>query len=197
LFVENLVARSEEAAEPTPTRIYVAFVARRLHRLGARAEDLHRHLVWKGSFGITLQVKRPVLDAELAVVRGGEELGVAELEAEFRGLEGAVAGGVHDDADPQIQVQSLRETGDADLGIRRGYFVVAPVEVEGLDAEASAQIVPVPDPGAGAPEGYPSAHGLLFLDALQLVAAALNGLEELGEVVLEVREHLVGVVLGA
>src|SRR5215213_11035147 len=38
---------------------------------------------------------------------------------------------------------------------------------------------------------------LLFLDALQLVAAPLDRLEELGEVILEVGEHLVRVVLGA
>src|SRR3712207_6424507 len=96
--------RSEEPAEPTPPRIYAAFAARGLHRLRARTEDLHRHLVRQGSLGIASQVKRPVLDSELAVVGGGKELGVAELEAELRGLEGAVARGVHDDADPQVQV---------------------------------------------------------------------------------------------
>src|ERR687890_1381814 len=38
---------------------------------------------------------------------------------------------------------------------------------------------------------------LLFLDALQLCAPPLHGLEELAQVVLEVGEDLVGVVLGA
>src|SRR5215204_513542 len=38
---------------------------------------------------------------------------------------------------------------------------------------------------------------LLFLDALQLGATPLHGLQELAEVVLEVRKDLVGVVLGA
>jgi hypothetical protein len=38
---------------------------------------------------------------------------------------------------------------------------------------------------------------LLFLNALQLCAPALHGLEELAQVVLEVGEDLVGVVLGA
>src|SRR5215210_596896 len=38
---------------------------------------------------------------------------------------------------------------------------------------------------------------LLFLDALQLGAAPLHGFEEFPEVVLQVREDLVGVVLGA
>src|SRR5215210_8679318 len=38
---------------------------------------------------------------------------------------------------------------------------------------------------------------LLFLNALQLGATPLNGFEELAEVVLQVREDLVGIVLGA
>src|SRR5215217_8219039 len=38
---------------------------------------------------------------------------------------------------------------------------------------------------------------LLFLDALQLGAAPLHGLQQLAEVVLEVGEYLVGVVFGA
>ena len=38
---------------------------------------------------------------------------------------------------------------------------------------------------------------LLFLNALQLGASALHGLEELAQVVLQIGEDLVGIVLGA
>src|SRR5215212_499670 len=197
VFRRVLKAGSEESAKTPPTGVDLLFRSRGLHGLRARGEDLYRHLAGQRVFRVTLQVDLPVADRKVFVVRAGEELRFAELQDQLGGLERAVAGCEHHDAHREVQVQAFGERGNNDVGLRPGHLVAAPVEIQGLHDEGRVRFVPRPDFGAGAPERDQVTHRLLFRDALQLVAAALDGLEELPEVVLQVREHLVRVVLGA
>jgi hypothetical protein len=148
-------------------------------------------------FRVTLQVELPVADREVFVVRDGEELRFTELQDQLSGLERAVARCEHHNAYREVQVQALRKTGNNDVGLCPDNLVAAPVEVQGIQVEGRTRFVPRPDFGAGIPERDQVAHRLLFRGALQLVAAALDGLEELPEVVFQVREHLVRIVLSA
>src|SRR5215208_2059779 len=111
-----LELRGEEPAEASPPRVDLVFVSRGLHGLGAGTEHLHRYLAWEGAPGVICQVEGPVLDRELAVVRAGDELRLAELELQVRRLKRAVARRPHGGVDREVQVEPLTEASDGDIG---------------------------------------------------------------------------------
>lgn len=59
-------------------------------------------------------------------------------------------------------MQPLGESGDGCAGFRALYFVVAPVEIEGLDVEGGFVLALVSDLKAGAPEGIKSVMGVFY-----------------------------------
>src|SRR5215212_5119441 len=158
--------RGEEAVEPPPARVYLVAITLGLHGLRAGRENLHGDLVRQGAPRVARQIEGIVLDGDLGVVRPREELRVAELQLELRGLERPVAGREHRRRDAHVEVQALGETRDPHVCLGPRNLVVASVEIERFDGELGTRLVPVPDLRARSPEGDQVVHGVILLPVI-------------------------------